>query len=112
MIDTARTSDEAEAQRGQPLFAVPAELEQRIRRLEDAVAGLQDTRQLEDRVVERVGRLRADSARDGANRMVLENRKLLPAVEVIPSPAGNSPPPHPAPPRAGLLGTTFFFLEI
>src|SRR5262245_21798099 len=41
-------------------------LEQRVRRLEDAVAQLQDTRPLEERLVERVtARARLSAARDG-----------------------------------------------
>ena len=37
-----------------PLHSAPDSLELRIRRLEEAVAGLQDTRQIEERVVDRV----------------------------------------------------------
>jgi len=63
---------------------VPLEsLAQRIRRLEDAVASLQDTQQLEERVVEKVsermGR-NATAIRNSADIVMETGQKLLPAA--------------------------------
>jgi hypothetical protein len=58
-------------------------LEQRVRRLEDAVATLQDSRALEERVVERVSkRLKRDSAAEipESGRVLNAGRQLLPAA--------------------------------
>ena len=70
-----------------PAAALPA-LEQRVGRLEDAVAALQDTRLLEERVVARVGeRLNRNAlqpARDATGILIQAGRRLLPAaVETI-----------------------------
>jgi hypothetical protein len=60
-------------------------LEQRVHRLEDAVALLQDTHQLEERVLERIARGRIQAAVPDSAGMILDaGRRLLPAaVEVI-----------------------------
>jgi hypothetical protein len=65
-------------------FDLPA-LEQRVRRLEDAVAQLQDTRYLEDRVLERLAaRGRLNAVRDSAGLILDAGRQLLPvAADVI-----------------------------
>jgi hypothetical protein len=58
-------------------------LEQRVRRLEDAVATLQDTRPLEERVVERVSRrLKRNIAQTipASSTVVNPGRQLLPAA--------------------------------
>jgi hypothetical protein len=66
-----------------PVPQLPA-LEQRVGRLEDAVAALQDTRLLEERVVARVGeRLNRNAlspARDPAGVLIQAGRRLLPAA--------------------------------
>jgi len=60
-------------------------LEQRVRRLEDAVAQLQDTRQLEERIVERIA-ARAPAAtpappRESSSNFIADaGRRLLPAA--------------------------------
>jgi hypothetical protein len=65
-------------------------LEQRVSRLEDAVATMQDTHQLEERVVERLTRLApvaapaAASSPNSAGMLLEAGRRLLPAaVDVI-----------------------------
>jgi hypothetical protein len=62
----------------------PDSMELRIRRLEEAVAGLQDTRQLEDRVVERVsdklGRETNQGGQKSANFIVEAGRQILPGA--------------------------------
>jgi hypothetical protein len=75
--------------------AVVAALEQRVRRLEDVVAQLQDTHQLEERVVERVATrvatrsepeilpAAANVLRDSAGLMVSAGRTLLPAAASV-----------------------------
>jgi hypothetical protein len=77
-------------------------LEERVRRLEDAVAGLQDTRHLEDRVVERLAdRNRADLAKDATGIMIEAGRHLLPAAPPLADRADDgatTPPPATAPP--------------
>jgi hypothetical protein len=87
-----------------PASADPAEaLEQRVRRLEDALAELQDTRPLEERVAERVTqrvvpRLPAPSLelperqRDSAPVVVNATRRLLPAaLSLVRSPRPKTP---------------------
>jgi len=63
---------------------LPQSLEKRICRLEDAVAHLQDTRSLEERLVERVTerveRQKRMAPRDVAGVVVNASRALLPAV--------------------------------
>jgi hypothetical protein len=70
-------------------------LEQRVCRLEDAVSTLQDTRQLEERVVQRVSsRLQGDPSQaiqNSAGVLVDAGRKLLPAaLDLMQSSAGNA----------------------
>jgi hypothetical protein len=60
-------------------------LEQRVRRLEDAVASLQDTRQMEERIAERVtDRMSRSKAthipRESAPLLVEASRRMLPAA--------------------------------
>jgi hypothetical protein len=96
MIDGTAMSEDvvgADVPGPEPLPA----LEQRVRRLEDAVATLQDTRQLEERVVERITRqapVATPAAVAGPNSagMLLEaSRRLLPAaVDVIQAEARNA----------------------
>jgi hypothetical protein len=86
----------------------PDGLESRVRRLEDAVAALQDTRDLEERVVRRVGDcVRRDShgGRD-SGLLVSASRQLLPAaLEVLRPPAVERPALPPPP--SGLRGPRF-----
>jgi hypothetical protein len=69
-----------------PRDEVIASLEQRVRRLEDALAALQDTHQLEERVVERLARAApaaqpvATPAADSSNMLLDAGRHLLPAA--------------------------------
>jgi hypothetical protein len=119
MIDRTRTSDEPVGAEG---HGNGAALERRVRRLEDAVASLQDTRQLEDRVVERLSRLQpapAAPAREAnTGRLILEaTRRLLPApaVEVVPNPADaapRSPASLPAPRSVWFLYDTYLELRV
>jgi hypothetical protein len=87
-----------EAPAGPPALTT---LEERVRRLEDAVAGLQDTRQLEDRVVERLAdRSRADLATNATGIMIEAGRHLLPTpplAERASDGATAQPPPAAAP---------------
>jgi hypothetical protein len=58
-------------------------LEQRIHRLEDAVAAFQDTRHLEERLVERVADRMArnpPAARENANLIIEGRRSMVPAL--------------------------------
>jgi hypothetical protein len=55
------------------LPSAPDSVELRLRRLEEAVAGLQDTRQMEERVVERVSERLSRNPPDGAH----ESKSLL-----------------------------------
>jgi hypothetical protein len=70
----------------QPLEPAPRvdALEHRVQRLEDAVAQLQDTRPIEERVVERVadrmGRNRSHPIRDTTGIIIEAGRHLLPAT--------------------------------
>jgi hypothetical protein len=75
-----------------PTSPLPS-IEQRVDRLEDAVAALQDTRLLEERVVARVGeRLNRNPlppVRDTAGILIQAGRRLLPAaIETIRTQAG------------------------
>ena len=72
---------------GNPAEAPPqgpdaaAALEQRVRRLEDAVAQLQDTRQVEDRIVERLTQQRNEAVvRDSAGMILDAGKRLLPVA--------------------------------
>jgi hypothetical protein len=76
-------------------------LEQRMHRLEDAVAALQDTRQLEERLVERVvDRLirNPPAAREEPPSLVIEAPRapLLPSLGLLRSLAGTPPQAIPA----------------
>jgi hypothetical protein len=83
MSDGAATTEAGEAAAAAPPpDEVIASLEQRVRRLEEALAALQDTRQLEERVVERITR-------------------AAPAAQPVATPA--APAPAPAPDSANLL---------
>lgn len=72
----------------------PEHLEQRVQRLEEAVAAIQDTRQLEDRIVERVAQrvdrgpvIPGQAIRESAALLVDAGRRLLPkAVEGVLAP--------------------------
>ena len=72
-------------------------LEQRLRRLEEAVAQLQDTRELEERLWERMSGRAAEnqpaSLRESATQVMVEaGRRLLPAaVEMMSQPAVSPP---------------------
>ena len=73
-------------------------LEQRVHRLEDAVASMQDTRALEERVVERVTDRMASTAAPvtrANTAVVIETRRRLPSP---PSPVPSRSDPGPAPP--------------
>jgi hypothetical protein len=107
MIDhRVQTEEVAAFPRAMPLSQAeePAGvLEQRVRRLEDAVASLQDTRQMEERVAERVtervNRKATHIPRESAPLVVDSGRKLLPAaLDLMRS--QDSGPRAPAAPRA------------
>ena len=91
MIDRGVTTEEAAAPAGGPAGLPPPSrletLEQRVCRLEDAVAALQDTGRIEARVAERVSRRLsrnappvAQPAPDSAGMIVHAGRGLLPAA--------------------------------
>lgn len=94
----ARNHDDLPPANGSRLETV----EQRVHRLEDAVAALQDTRQLEERLVERVSdRIRRESpvAQAPPGLLVEARRTLLPkAIEWVRGPndvpAGEPKPAH------------------
>lgn len=88
MIDQAAITDPPQPPPGDPPREgadprVPA-LEERVRRLEDVIATLQDTRALEDRVVERVaarvGPANGNGVRESAGLIIEAGRHLLPAA--------------------------------
>jgi hypothetical protein len=75
----AENGNPPEASRQAP--EADASLEQRVRRLEDAVAQLQDTRQVEDRIVERLAQRRTETAvRDSAGMFLDAGKQLLPVA--------------------------------
>lgn len=83
--DAGPTSNEpVDPSTGQPQNGGPAtpSLERRVRCLEDAVAALQDTRQLEtriaDRVADRVNRSQMNALRESAGLAIEAGRRLLP----------------------------------
>ena len=87
MIERGAISDPTTAPNGEtpddPTANRPVALEQRVARLEDAVATLQDTRPLEERVVERVSRrLHREStpALPEAGGVLKAGRQLLPVA--------------------------------
>jgi hypothetical protein len=71
-------------------------LEPRVRRLEDAVAALQDTRQLEERVAERVANRMDHQAapRQSADVLFQAGRQLLPAALALTHDAGGNSAPR------------------
>jgi hypothetical protein len=81
-----------------------AALEERVHRLEDVVAGLQDTREMEERVTERVAArvapARGNGLRDSAGLIIDAGRHLLPAaVEALRTGAADADPPPQGPPQ-------------
>ena len=95
-----------------PRKAVPAPaepLEQRVCRLEDAVAALQDTQLFEEhvvqRVTERMSRNPPAAGRDATGILIDAGRRLLPtAVGILHAqsePAAEAPRPGSPPPRPG-----------
>ena len=72
----------------------PDTLDQRLRRLEDAIASLQDTRPLEDRITERVTQRLQGRPASGVADKVMERRPSPPPT------AGNASPPVPPAPVA------------
>jgi hypothetical protein len=107
MTDRPATDDAdarpAEAPRPEPDLSLPA-LELRVRRLEDAFAAIQDTTQMEDRVVrrlaDRLSRNGGDALPTTTDVIIDGGRPLLPIpVAVLPSPDR----PAPEPPRRSWL---------
>jgi hypothetical protein len=109
MTETSTTPD-GESASLPPSLEKPEDLEQRVHRLEDAVAALQDTRGVEDRVVERVSRRlnrkATQAAADATGGLANATRQLLPAaVDAIRNQAdhaeahaqasASAAPPHP-----------------
>jgi hypothetical protein len=85
-------------------------LEQRVRRLEDAVAAIQDTQLMEDRVVERVvHRVEHFANPQGSGLIVSAARMLMPkTVEAVPGngaapPAADGPAPTTEPQSTWLV---------
>lgn len=64
----------------EPTVDTLAPLEQRVRRLEDAVASLQDTRQLEERVAARVAERVGRGSSSSADVLLSAGKHLLPAA--------------------------------
>jgi hypothetical protein len=91
MMDGAAMTEAGDAVAGaDPRLEVVTSLEQRVRRLEDAVATFQDTHQLEERVLERLSRsapVAAPAAVPGPSStglLIDVGRRMLPAaVDVI-----------------------------
>lgn len=94
MIHQSVASDSPSTANGQngdpcadPLESRTESLEQRVRRLEEAVAVLQDTRHLEERVVERVtsrvSRTAAQANQNAGPTIIDTGRKLLPAAFTV-----------------------------
>jgi hypothetical protein len=88
----------------EPLESVPpslTDLEPRVRRLEEAVAVLQDCKPLEDRIVERVSeqlnRNRSHPVRDTTSLIIEAGRQLLPTP--LEPPNQTAPPALPGPRR-------------
>src|SRR5437867_4257530 len=78
-----------------PDAAASVSLEQRVRRLEDVVAGIQDTWQLEERIAKRVSdRVRTEpnyALMESAGLLVSAGRQLLPATLAMKRPEPGSP---------------------
>jgi hypothetical protein len=70
-------------------------LDVRVRRLEEAVAGLQDTRQIEERVAERIrdkiGQNPAQGIQESASFLVNAGRHILPLTKGLASESGEAP---------------------
>jgi len=81
----------------------PESLDLRVQRLEEAVAGLQDTRQMEERVVERVSdklnRNAAHGIQESANFLVKAGRHILPLTRSKTPEGEQAPPDSPNAPR-------------
>jgi hypothetical protein len=96
MIDRGMMTEVSEPLAGDGHVVPPVSpnpsLEQRVRRLEDAVALLQDTRQVEERVLQRVATrvgTKADGTfRESAKVLVSAGRQLLPAALDMLQPTG------------------------
>jgi hypothetical protein len=107
MIERSLTIEDPASTHGEPPAEPPdhlaESLEQRVHRLEDAVAALQDTQIMEERITERVlGRVGRKKELDGAG-IVEAERRTAPPLPSAP-PAAAPPPPLPAPeitPRPG-----------
>ncbi len=104
MAERVTITDEPAPAAAEPAANGPAAagdtIEYRVRRLEDAVAALQDTREIEDRLAERVarriGRNALQAMQDSAGVIVDAGRRLLPkAIEVVRPPV--PPPAEPVP---------------
>jgi hypothetical protein len=106
MIDRSLTIEDPANNHGDPPNHLAESLEQRIHRLEDAVAALQDTQIMEERIMERViGKVRTKKDVDGTGIVEAERRTAAPRTPVpqavaTPVPPAPSPPP-PAPSVAG-----------
>jgi hypothetical protein len=97
--------------------ARPATLEERIRRLEDVVATLQDTRPLEERIVEKVStRIKRQSARaDSESTGILANagKKLFSSALTVAPPAPDAPAGDPQPqPASPASGRTWLLYDL
>jgi hypothetical protein len=129
LTDGPETADNAAS--GEPLVASSVSLEQRVRRLEDAVAQLQDTRLLEEHVLERLSaRLpRAtipeptpavpvpppapEAAPDPSSLILNAGRHLLPvAADVLRSDPSASPGAVPRAVASGLLKRSWLLQDM
>jgi hypothetical protein len=106
MIDRAKTNGDPALAPEPPAGApggLPESLEQRVQRLEDAVAALQDTTLMEDRITDRLlGRMNRKLGRDATAIKSAERHTAAPAPADPPTPAAPEtavePPPAPPPP--------------
>ena len=88
------------------------QLEHRIRRLEEAVAGLQDTRPMEERIVERVTEkvAQATPGNKGSSGLIMEaGRQLLPSALGLASSSRAFPENGPAAPGSSSRRGWWFF---
>jgi hypothetical protein len=89
MIDRSLTIDDRADNHGEPAHAADLHtesLQQRVHRLEDAVAALQDTHIMEDRVTERVlGKVSRAKDLEGTGIVEAERRTAPPATVAHPS---------------------------
>jgi hypothetical protein len=102
MIDRGAMIDDAAAGHGEPPMDVPGHapesLEQRVHRLEDAVAALQDTQLMEERITERVmDRVHGREAPAPTAVTAALRRTPEPAPESNPSAPEPTPEPSAAP---------------